>query len=133
MEDKKPITLKYISRARNWLKEYSADSETEIGKHATIKAFSYCHELSFKLLARVLLEIEGAPAAESIKEIFKQAACMELIDDAQLWFDFTCIRKKANNCFDQKTFKEMEKALPIFQQELDSLIERLQKNYTFDE
>ena len=133
MEEKEPITLKYISCARDRLKEYSADLDTEVFQYATIKAFEYSYELSFKLLARVLFEIEGAPAAQSIKEVFRQAAVVDLIDDPKLWFDFTRIRNKAANFFDEEDFKEMVSILPVFQKELNSLIERLQKNYTFDE
>jgi hypothetical protein len=91
MEEKEPINLKNISRARNRLKEFSED------------------------------------------EVFRQAAVIDLIDDPKLWFDFTRIRNKTANFFDEEGFQEMVNILPTFKKELDTLIERLQKNYTFDE
>jgi nucleotidyltransferase substrate binding protein (TIGR01987 family) len=131
--NKESIKIIYLLKARDRFNEYCKNLRTDQEQAGAVQAFEYCHELTWKLLKKVLIKFENAPEIKFSKDIFRQAAIAKLIDDPQLWFDFNELRNKTVHTYNEDVLKEIVAAMPIFKKELDSLIERLQKNYTFDQ
>lgn len=120
------INIEPFLKAQARLKEYTSNMKTDMQKTAAVKAFEYCYELSWKILKKILLKHEGAPEPKFSKDIFRQAAVAKLIDDPETWFSFIKMRNQTVHSYNEETLDHLASLLPLFQKELDSLIERIQ-------
>src|SRR5438132_10599632 len=85
------INLSHILKAQKVFERFRKDLSTEKDKVATVQAFEFCYEFSWKLMKRVL-QSRGLEVA-SPKETFRIAALEHLIEDPEIWFEF---QKKRN-------------------------------------
>lgn len=120
------INIEPILKAQKRFHEFTILLETDLQKTAAIKAFEYCFELSWKTLKKVL-KAQGAPDVQFSKDIYRQAAQGNLIEDPELWFEFIKMRNITSHTYNEETLKEIVALFPQFRKAFDSLIKNLLK------
>lgn len=89
---------------------------------ATIQAFEYTLELSWKTMRRIM-SASGIENLNTPKAIFRQAAVIGLINDPTAWFRFIEIRNMTSHTYNQDTLEEVVAIFPTFKSAaLDLLI-----------
>lgn len=125
MEDKEYISLDPILKAQKIFEEFRKDLRTDKDKTATVQAFEFCYELSWKLMRRVLksrgLEV-GSP-----KDAFRKAALDHLIDDPEVWFDFQEKRNLTVHSYDREHLNLIVSIFDSFSNEVEKLIARVRE------
>jgi nucleotidyltransferase substrate binding protein (TIGR01987 family) len=96
---------------------------SEQEKAGAIQAFEYCYELSWKTLKKVLFA-KGVDTA-SPRDVFREAAKSQLIDDPEVWFGFLRIRNLTVHTYNEEYSEEVVNAFPQFKKELNTLISRI--------
>lgn len=98
-------------------------AKTDLEKAGAIQYFEFTYELAWKTLKRVL----SARGRElnSPKTVFREAALEKLIDDPELWFDFTKDRNETVHTYNRSKANSIFLDLPLFDQEMQKLISRL--------
>lgn len=85
--DKATAQRKQLEKAFAFLKKALNEPESDIQRAATIQAFEFCFELSWKYL-KSLLEEDGAALLASPKSVFREAAKHGFIDNPEQWFTY---------------------------------------------
>jgi len=125
VEDKEDINLETLKKAHMTLKRFIESASTEIEQAGVVQAFEFCFELSWKTIKKFLSN-EGIKTS-SPRESFREAGCNELIENVRLWLDFIIIRNKTVHTYNELVLKEIIDVIPIFEKELNKLIEKLEK------
>ena len=118
------VNIEPLLKAQKRFHEFTTILETDLQKTASIKAFEYCYELSWKTLKKVL-RAQGAPEVNFSKDIYRQAAQNKLIEDPELWFDFVKKRNLTFHTYNEEAIEEIVSIFPKFRQALDTLVENL--------
>jgi nucleotidyltransferase substrate binding protein (TIGR01987 family) len=125
VEDTENINLTAILKAQKVFEEFRKDLTTDKDKTATVQAFEFCYELSWKLMKRVLesrgFEI-GAP-----KDAIRKAALDHLIDDPEVWFDFQEKRNLTVHSYDRENLELIVSIFDSFSKEMETLIARVRE------
>ena len=81
-------TIDYTSliKARNFLAEILQNAKNDYEKTGVVKAFEFCYELSWKIMKKVLKF--GGIDVETPRDTFREAAKLNLIADAEIWFSY---------------------------------------------
>ena len=119
------INLEILKKAHMTLKKFIESANTEIEKAGVVQAFEFCYELAWKTIKRFLYN-EGV-AVSSPRESFREAGRNGLIENVRLWLDFIIIRNKTVHNYNDFVLKEIIDIVPIFEKELNKLIEKLEK------
>lgn len=123
MEHNEKIDLSAILKAQKKFEEFRKNLTTEIEKVATVQAFEYCYELSWKLMKRVL-ESRGIEVG-SPKDAFRKAALDHLIDDPELWFEFQKKRNLTVHSYNEESLDLIVSIFDVFSKEMETLIARV--------
>lgn len=123
MEDTEKINLSSILKAQKVFEEFRKNLITDQDKTATVQAFEFCYELSWKLMKRVL-EVEGLEVS-SPKDAFRTAALNHLIDEPELWFEFQKRRDLTVHSYDKKNLELIVSIFNLFSKEMEKLITRV--------
>lgn len=98
-------------------------AKSDLEKAGTIQYFEFTYELAWKTLKRIL---NGrGKDLNSPKPIFREAALEKLIDDPELWFDFTKDRNETVHTYNKLIANNIFKDLHLFDAEMIKLIEKL--------
>ena len=124
MKDK--LDIKPLISTRNFLAEIIKDAKNDYEKAGAIQAFEVSFELAKNIIRKVLL-LRAQETPITPKEIFRLAALENLIDNAEIWFDFAKKRNLTSHTYDGETAEEILVSLPNFLVQLDSLINKLKK------
>lgn len=98
-------------------------AKSDLEKAGTIQYFEFTYELAWKTLKRIL---NGrGKYLNSPKPIFREAALERLIDDPELWFDFTKDRNETVHTYNKLIANNIFKDLHLFDIEMIKLIEKI--------
>jgi len=128
---KKHVSLTSLLKAQKQFESYRRDLRTEKDITATIKAFEYCYELSWKLMKRII-ETESTEQLQGTKDVFRAAGRLGLIADPKKWFFFLDERNVTAHTYDEELAEELVKVFPDFSVELADFIGRAEKKVARD-
>ena len=97
---------------------------------ATIQAFEYTYELSWKMIKRWIAFNVGPETAEPVysrKELFRQAAKEGLISDPVRWFQYHQARNISAHTYNEDTAAKIAAFAPELAKDVGLLIEVLDK------
>ncbi len=125
VDDSEKIDISHIVKAQKVFEQFRQDLTTDKDKTATVQAFGFCYELSWKLMQRAL-NSKGLEVA-SPKDTFRQAALNHLIDDPELWFEFQKKRNLTVHSYNKENLEIIVSIFDIFSQEMERLIAKLRE------
>lgn len=125
MEATENINLTSILKAQAVFEEFRKDLATDKDKTATVQAFEFCYELSWKLMKRVL-ESRGFEVG-SPKDAMRKAALDHLIDDPEVWFEFQRRRNLTVHSYDKENLDLIVSIFDSFSKEMETLITRVRE------
>ncbi len=88
--DRSKVQFQQLEKAQAFLQRALSAPEGELQRAASIQAFEFCFELSWKYL-KSLIEEDGR-LATSPKATFREAAQLGYIDNLEIWFEFLTAR-----------------------------------------
>jgi nucleotidyltransferase substrate binding protein (TIGR01987 family) len=97
--------LSLLDQALSELKVHATKPESsqyQLIRDASIQRFEYCVELSWKVSAKTMGTKTTAP-----KQVVREMAQNQLIEDPTLWFDFLEGRNKSSHAYDENLAKEV--------------------------
>lgn len=121
------INIKLLEQAFERLKKFMQNNKTEQEQAGIVQAFEYCYELSWKIIKRVLSS-KGIEV-NSPKDTFREAGRNKIIEDVKKWFMFLETRNLTVHTYNVKILEEVMKIIPEFKDELELLINTLEKDY----
>ena len=98
-------------------------AKSDLEKAGTIQYFEFTYELAWKTLKRILSG--RGKDLNSPKPMFREAALEKLINDPELWFDFTKDRNETVQSYNKLIANNIFKDLHLFDTEMIKLIEKL--------
>jgi nucleotidyltransferase substrate binding protein (TIGR01987 family) len=98
-------------------------AKSDLEKAGVIHYFKFTYELAWKNLKRVL--VGRGKDLNSPKSVFREAALDKLIDDPELWFDFTKDRNETVHTYNKLVANNIFKDLYLFDVEMIKLIAKL--------
>lgn len=117
------INLTAILKAQKVFEEFRKDLTSDKDKTATVQAFEFCYELSWKLMKRVL-ESKGLEVG-SPKDAIRTAALNRLIDDPEVWFEFQKRRNLTVHSYNKENLELIVSIFDSFSEELEKLVTRV--------
>jgi nucleotidyltransferase substrate binding protein (TIGR01987 family) len=92
-------------RALAFLERTLAEQQSEIQRAASIQAFEFTYELSWKLLQELLRD-EGVEAVTP-RATFRSAGDAGLVNDVEAWFGYLRARNLTSHTYNEDTAKEV--------------------------
>ena len=123
---KDKISLVPFAKALDSLTKILKEKKNDIVRDATIQRFEYTFELSWKLLKRYL-ESETNIIEASIKNLFREAGKLGLIDSVEDWFKYLEARNLTSHTYSESTAEEVFNAAIRFEKSAKFLRDRLEK------
>lgn len=117
------IEIEPLLNAYGQFNEALKIAKTDLEKAGTIQYFEFTYELAWKTLKRILSA--RGKELNSPKPIFREAALEKLIDDPELWFDFTKDRNETVHTYNKAIANSIFNDLHLFDKEMDKLISHL--------
>ena len=110
------------------LEEVLEMPKNDIVRDATIQRFEYTYELAWKMMKRHL-EWSGTINTDppTKRDLFREAANVGLIKDAETWFEYNIARGKTSHTYDESTAEEVYEAAIKFAPDSRSLLVELKK------
>ncbi len=129
MTPEKLILTPFV-RALETLEDVLALPKDDVVRDATIKRFEYTYELAWKMMKRHLTW--AGISEEDIrypKGIFREAARVGLIDDAEPWFDYQQARNETSHTYDEAKAEEVYLIARSFAADARKLLNELKKHH----
>ncbi len=120
------LILDPLEKALNSLQKALEEPKDEFIRDATIQRFEYSFELSWKMLKRYLTANSTEPEF-NIKNIFREAARQQLINNAESWFEFHKARNLTTHTYNEDTAEETYEAAVKFLPEAQHLLSQLKE------
>ena len=98
-------------------------AKSDLEKAGTIQYFEFTYELSWKMLRRLLKE--RGQELNSPKTVLRAAAQEGLIEQPELWFEFTEDRNNTVHSYNKAVANDIFKDLHLFDQQVNILIQKL--------
>lgn len=98
-------------------------AKSDLDKAGSIQYFEFTYELAWKTLKRILAA--RGKNLNSQKTVFREAALEKLIEDPELWFDFTKDRNETVHTYNKKIANNIFNDLHLFDKEMAILISKL--------
>ncbi|MBN8537639.1 MAG: nucleotidyltransferase substrate binding protein [Deltaproteobacteria bacterium] len=117
------IEIEPLLNAYGQFNEALKIAKTDLEKAGTIQYFEFTYELAWKTLKRILSA--RGKELNSPKPIFREAALEKLIDDPELWFDFTKDRNETVHTYNKAIANSIFNDLHLFDKEMGKLISHL--------
>ena len=118
------IDITPLLEAKKTLDFGIANAKSDLEKAGAIQAFEYTYELCWKTMKRILANQNIETSIP--KDIFRTAAQFNLIEDAEIWFDFIKKRNETSHTYNKTTAEEIFEFLPGFQKEVEKFIAKIQ-------
>lgn len=124
------LDLTPFQRALKSLEAVLALPKDDVVRDATIQRFEYTYELAWKMIKRHL-EWAEALDADSLtrKDLFREAARIGLIADAEVWFDYHAARNLTSHTYDEAKAEEVYAAARSFAAEARKLLSKLEEHH----
>ncbi len=98
-------------------------AQSDLEKAGTILYFKFTYELAWKTLKRILNS--RGKELNSPKPVFREAALEKLIDNPELWFNFTKDRNETVHTYNKLNANNIFNDLHLFDAEMIRLIAKL--------
>ena len=115
-----------FQKALDSLTKILKEKKTDIVRDATIQRFEYTFELSWKLLKRYL-ESQQNVIEPSIKNLFREAGKLGLIDSVEDWFTYLDARNRTSHTYNEATAEEVFIVAKKFEHSAQFMKNRLEK------
>jgi nucleotidyltransferase substrate binding protein (TIGR01987 family) len=124
------LVLTSFHKALESLEAALAQEENEFVRDATIQRFEYTYELAWKMIRRHL-EWAGSADASSLtrRDLFREAARVGLLGDAEIWFDYHQARNQTSHTYDETIAIEVFEAARQFAVDARDLLTQLEKHH----
>jgi nucleotidyltransferase substrate binding protein (TIGR01987 family) len=123
------LILTPLQKAIESLTEVIAQPKDEFIRDATIQRFEYTYELSWKMIKRHLVWAGFSDVPPTVKDLFREAAKIGLISDAEKWFDYHQARNETSHTYDEDTAEEVYQVALKFLSDAQSLLAELRKHH----
>ena len=123
--NKSKISILPFSKALDSLTRVLREKKNDIVRDATIQRFEYTFELSWKLLKRYL-ESQNNTIEASIKNVFREAGKLGLIDSVEHWFEYLDARNLTSHTYNESTAEEVYKVANRFEKSARFLLGRME-------
>jgi len=97
----------------------------DLERDGIIQRFEYSFELTWKTLKKYLESYCGI-SENNIKNIFREAARVNIIDDIDIWFAYLRARNETSHIYNSEIAKEVYTYSVSFSKDLKVLIEKLE-------
>ena len=115
-----------LEKAFNRLKEAAGLASTLINQDATIQRFEFTFELAWKIMQTITRE--NGIDVYGVKNIIREGAKLNLIDQPEIWFDFLKSRNLTVHTYKEEiasaVYKKAKKFIPF----VDDLLERAREH-----
>lgn len=124
------LILTPFARALETLEAVLALPKDDVVRDATIQRFEYTYELAWKMMKRHLTWA-GISDVDSRyrRELFREAARVGLIDDAETWFDYHDARNETSHTYDEAKAEEVYLTARSFAVDARKLLNELKKHH----
>lgn len=128
----KTINLNILKKAVNSLREILEKNldnsvEAKFIRDGAIQRFEYTYELAWKTLKRVLTEYFYIQEPFTIKDLYREAGRVGIIDSVENWFEYHKARNETSHIYAEniadKTYEAAQKFLP----DAEKLLHNLEK------
>lgn len=117
-----------LQKASERLKEaLILPSNSTINQDASIQRFEFTFELAWKLM-KTVLENEGISTV-SPRNVIRESATINLIDEPQKWFEFLESRNLTVNTYKEEVAKKVYQSAKEFASYVDKLIKIIKKDF----
>lgn len=123
--DKTTALINDLTQALTKLNEVLSLSETEVNRDSAIHRFEFTFELSWKLMASIL--VDQGMATTGVKNVIRQAADLGLVSDVETWFKFLESRNLTTHTYKEKLAKEIYQHIKVFPPLVDQLVTQVGK------
>jgi len=120
------ISTAPFSKALDSLTKVLRENKNDIVRDATIQRFEYTFELSWKLLKRYI-ESQQNVIESSIKNLFREAGKLGLIDNVEDWFGYLDARNLTSHTYNEITAEEVFLKAKSFEKSARFMKARLEK------
>lgn len=118
-----------LKKALEKLKEAVNLPAIVINQDATIKRFEFTFELAWKLMQSILRENDIE--AYGVKNIFREAARLRLIDDPKIWFVFLENRNLTVHTYKEEIAQRVYQKAKEFISYVEELLKKAEKILDF--
>jgi len=118
---------KAIIQLETGIERAQQNQDDELVRDGVIQRFEYTMDLSWKLLQRYLktdLQVEES-AIRSKKDLFREAARLKIISDAERWIAHYEARNATSHDYDQEKAKAVYAQVLLFLPDVKKLLEAL--------
>ena len=122
---KQTVILTPLKKAVSSLEKAIALPKDDITRDASIQRFEYTFELAWKTLKRHL-SIEAGIEEYSIKNLFREAARFNLINNVEIWFTYLEARNLTSHTYNENTAEETYQAAKKFAKDVAELLKKLE-------
>ena len=120
------INYTSLIKARDTLGRILLTSQNEAEKMGVVKAFEICYELSWKIMKKIL-EFRGVEVGAA-RDVFREAARLRLIDDAEKWFAYIQKRNITVHAYQPEILDDLfSNTAKEFLKDLDYLLTQIEK------
>lgn len=119
------INITPLIKAQETFKKALPNIKSELERDGAIQRFEYTFELTWKTLKKIL-RFKGIEA-NSPRDVFREAAKNNLIDEPLIWFNFLQKRNLTSHTYNEEYAEEIVEILPIFEKEVDRIINNIKK------
>lgn len=103
--------------------------KNEFTRDAVIQRFEYTFELCWKFIKRTLKDQAGIEEFNSIKNLFRDAARLNIIQDTTSWFKYLEARNLTTHTYNEETAEETYRVAKEFAPDAEKLLTELEKFY----
>ena len=115
-----------LVQTRDTLARIFQSAHNEAEKMGTVQAFEICYELSWRILKKVL-RFRGVEAGAA-RDVFREAARLKLISDAEQWFAYLKKRNITVHAYRKEILDDLfTNTAQEFLKDLDYLLVQLEK------
>lgn len=123
-KESEELDLDPILKAQQVFEQFRKDLTTDKDKTATVQAFEFCYELSWKLMNRVL-RLRSVEVGYA-KDTFRKAVHEQLIEDPEVWIRFQNARNLTSHSYNKESLEAIVSIFGVFSIGMDKLIKKLQ-------
>lgn len=119
--------LSVTGDARRW-QQFDAETQEAL-KAGVIQTFEVAYEQSWKMVRRWLSanpvagDVDGVP----MRQLYRLAAKVGLIDDVDRWMDFHAARNQTSHTYNRATAQTLFDLAPVFSGQAQALLAQLEK------
>jgi nucleotidyltransferase substrate binding protein (TIGR01987 family) len=125
---KQTLMLSPLKKAITALQIAINQPKNEFTRDATIQRFEYTFELAWKMLKRHLTK-EAGLEEYSLKNLFREAGRLGLIENTDNWFSYLEARNLTSHTYNEETAEETYRVAKNFAPDALKLLNQLEKFY----